>query len=110
MTKALLIENVETALIEDLLEAQKAIGQAIRVKQEALQAERAQELQALAQRYGLKVKVSDSTLKSRRQAKYQHPENHNLTWCGRGMRPRWFKELEQQGMNRKDLLIPPEHE
>jgi DNA-binding protein H-NS len=110
MMKALLIENVETAPLEDLLEAQKAIGQAIRVKQEALQAERAMELQALAQRYGLKVKVSDSTLKSRHQPKYQHPETLHLTWCGRGMRPHWFKELEQQGVNRKELLIPPEHE
>ena len=56
MTKTILMENVETAPLEDLLEAQKVIGLAIRVKQEAVQAE----------------------------------------------------QLEEQGVNRKDLLIPPD--
>ena len=111
MMKSILIESIETANIDELLEAQKAIGQAIRVKREALQVEQARELQTLAQRYGLKVRISShSILESKRQAKYRHPDNPNLTWCGRGMRPHWFKELEQHGVNRKDLLIPPEHE
>lgn len=108
MTEAIRIESIETAPLEELLEAQKAIGQAIQVKQDALQAERAQELHTLAQRYGLKVKVSGSTLENKRYPKYRHPENPNLTWCGRGMRPRWFKTLEEQGMNRKELVIPPD--
>ena len=109
MTKTILMENVETAPLEDLLEAQKVIGLAIRVKQEAVQAEQARELETLAQRYGLKVRISShSPLDSRRHPKYRHPENPNLTWYGRGMRPHWFKELEEQGVNRKDLLIPPD--
>jgi DNA-binding protein H-NS len=108
MMEAILIENMETAPLEELLEAQKAIQQAIKVKQDALQAERAQELKTLAQRYGLNVKIYDSALWSKRYPKYRHPENPHLTWCGRGMRPRWFKALEEQGINRKDLLLPPD--
>ena len=106
MTKSILIENIETAELDELLAAQKAIGQTIRVRQEAFQTERAKELQSLAQRYGLKVRISSPSAHEHKQPpKYRHPENPNLTWCGRGMRPHWLKELEQRGGNRKDLLI-----
>jgi DNA-binding protein H-NS len=107
MTQTIQIEDVAMASLEELRAAQKAIREAIRGKQDAVQAERARELQTLAQRYGLTVRVSSlSPPKSKRPAKYQHPENPYLTWGGRGTRPRWFKALEEQGMNRNDLLLP----
>lgn len=30
-------------------------------------------------------------------AKYAHPENPELTWTGRGRKPKWFEELDEDG-------------
>lgn len=38
---------------------------------------------------------------------YRHPDNPAITWTGRGRRPRWMTELEEeQGVNRERLRIP----
>ena len=37
--------------------------------------------------------------------KYRHPENHSLTWSGRGRQPGWYKELVAAGTPEKDLII-----
>jgi DNA-binding protein H-NS len=38
-------------------------------------------------------------------AKYRHPENHSLTWSGRGRRPAWFTEALDGGMSKEDLAV-----
>lgn len=99
------------ATLEELLGAHRAIGQVVTAKQEALKVERAMELQTLAQRYGLKVRISSPhALGGKRPPKYRHPENPDLTWCGRGMRPHWVRSLEEQGMNREEWIIHPDAE
>lgn len=109
MTQELRIDDIETASLEELFTAQKALGLAIQAKQDAVQAQLARELQTLAQHYGLKVNISSClSSKSKQPPKYRHPEKHDLTWCGIGMRPHWFKALEEQGVNRNDLRVPSE--
>lgn len=37
--------------------------------------------------------------------KYRHPENQDLTWTGRGNKPRWVQELLEAGRSLEELLI-----
>lgn len=37
--------------------------------------------------------------------KYRSPNDANLTWTGRGVSPKWFAALIEQGMTRDQLLI-----
>jgi DNA-binding protein H-NS len=37
--------------------------------------------------------------------KYRDPENAELTWSGRGKRPRWFNEALKAGKKESDLLV-----
>ena len=37
--------------------------------------------------------------------KYQHPENPQQTWTGKGRQPEWFKELVTQGRTFEELKI-----
>lgn len=37
--------------------------------------------------------------------KYQHPENPELTWTGKGRQPKWIKAAIKDGKTLDDLLI-----
>ena len=37
--------------------------------------------------------------------KYRNPADPKVTWAGRGMQPRWFREAIAAGKKEKDLLI-----
>jgi DNA-binding protein H-NS len=37
--------------------------------------------------------------------KYQHPENPDVTWTGKGRQPKWIKEAEAAGRSRDEFLI-----
>lgn len=37
--------------------------------------------------------------------KYRHPTNAQLQWTGRGVAPKWLKELEERGRRREEFLI-----
>ena len=45
--------------------------------------------------------------KTRRKVKpkYRNPADANMTWTGRGKRPRWFNDAITAGKKEKDLLI-----
>lgn len=47
----------------------------------------------------------DKKAKTRAEPKYQHPENPELTWTGKGKRPKWINEILEQGKTLKDLEI-----
>lgn len=38
-------------------------------------------------------------------AKYQNPANPEETWTGRGMAPKWIKDLVAAGRNKDEFLI-----
>lgn len=43
------------------------------------------------------------------RAKYMHPQNHALTWSGRGgTPPRWYADFLANGGSEAELIIPPE--
>lgn len=38
-------------------------------------------------------------------AKYRHPEDHSLTWTGRGRKPVWLAQLLEAGSKLEDVAI-----
>ena len=38
-------------------------------------------------------------------AKFSNPDNPSQTWTGRGMAPKWLKELVKQGHDKNEFLI-----
>lgn len=39
--------------------------------------------------------------------KYRNPNNHAEVWTGRGVSPKWVRDLMAQGMTKEQMLIPP---
>ncbi|HEY8220011.1 MAG TPA: H-NS histone family protein [Methylobacter sp.] len=47
-----------------------------------------------------------STRKGSRVAiKYRHPDDHNKTWTGRGVAPKWMQELLSKGRDRSEFEV-----
>ena len=38
-------------------------------------------------------------------AKFSNPDNPSQTWTGRGMAPKWLKDLVEKGHNKDEYLI-----
>ena len=55
---------------------------------------------SLAQLTGGKARTSQTVV-----PKYAHPENPELTWTGRGRKPRWLAEALDQGKSLEDMKI-----
>ena len=101
---------VEAATLEDLRAMEEIVQKEIasRVKAEADEARK--KIRELASAYGLDVEsiLAAPTAKATRQpveAKYRHPDNHELTWTGRGRAPVWVTDLEAAGVNRESFKI-----
>lgn len=57
--------------------------------------------------FGLNELLGTSVKKSRALAKtkYAHPENPDMTWSGRGRKPRWFADAVANGLSPDDLAV-----
>lgn len=96
--------------IKELKQLQKEVDHAIstyeaRAKKEALLAieEKAKELG-----FNLGELLATSKPKAKRgkvAAKYAHPENPDLTWTGRGRKPKWVEAALADGKNLDELAI-----
>lgn len=64
-------------------------------------------LEAVAKEKGFNLAELTNPKKARTavKAKYQHPENPEVTWSGRGRRPAWFNEALDRGISQEDLRI-----
>jgi len=52
------------------------------------------------------VTRKDSRQKRRKAAaKYRNPDDHSVTWSGRGKHPRWFNAALERGISQEDMLI-----
>lgn len=56
---------------------------------------------------GNAARTAKSAKKTRAKApvKFQHPENAELKWTGRGNKPNWVKECLANGLTMEQLLI-----
>ena len=80
-----------------------------RRKQEAKEAQK--ELKAVAEKYGFSLNElvgapqAGGGQKAKAKALYCHPGDASKTWSGRGRRPNWIKEWEEQGRNIDELRV-----
>lgn len=66
-------------------------------------------LEARAKEFGFSLAELTGSPKSKKRAsakaKYHHPENRDVTWSGRGRKPKWFQEALDAGMARDALMV-----
>ncbi len=88
---------------------QKDVAKAIATFEDRQKAEAKAKLEAMAKELGYPLaELVSVDMKAARQSgppKYQHPENPNLTWTGRGRKPGWFIEALAAGKTKAELAI-----
>ena len=93
------------------------LAQKAALKQQIVEAQRAQKAQAIAQvrslmaEHGLTVAdLGSRTVSARRgaggkvAAKFRHPQT-NQTWSGRGLQPNWLKQALARGARLEDFKV-----
>lgn len=94
--------------IKDLEKLQKDVAKAIdsyydRKRKEAIVA-----VNSVAQEMGFNLSELLDGAKGKKAPqppKYQHPENPDKTWSGRGRQPQWLKDQLADGKDLEDFLI-----
>ena len=49
--------------------------------------------------------MSEANVKPKVAPKFRHPEDAELTWSGRGRKPKWFVKQLEAGVSPDDLAI-----
>lgn len=92
----------------ELKKLHRDVSKAIETFEDRQKSEARAALEAKAREMGFSVSdLFDGPRKgkSKRPAKYRHPENAELTWSGRGRQPRWIKEALTSGQSLEEFLI-----
>jgi len=89
------IENAEKALKNKLVNHRKEV---------------IAQIKELAASVDLTVEISEAKRSSTRAGakvaiKYRHPSDETKTWTGRGMMPKWLKELTDSGKDIKSFAV-----
>ncbi len=104
-----------TTNLHDLSEAELAkmidsAQKALRDRQEGKRREGIAKIREIAASIGVNVEISEPTKASPRKGgkvavKYQNPANPANKWTGRGMKPKWLRELIEQGRNLEEFAV-----
>lgn len=101
--------NLQLLSMDELKKLEKSVAKAITTFEERQKSEARSELESLAKKYGYALSdlVETAPQKTRRpaEAKYRHPQDSNLTWSGRGRKPKWISEGLASGKPIEDFLI-----
>lgn len=89
------IENAEKALKNKLTNKRKEV---------------IAQIKELAASIGVIVEIHEPDKRSARKGakvaiKYRHPQDHNKTWTGRGVAPKWMQELLSAGRQRSEFEV-----
>ena len=98
------LSELELAAMID--NAQKAL----RDRQEGKRKEGIAKIREIATSIGVAVEISDPSKSSARKGgkvavKYQNPANPANKWTGRGMKPKWLRELIEQGRQLEEFAV-----
>ncbi len=83
---------------------------ALKEKQERKHKEVISQIMQLADSIGVSVTITESNEKPDTQSrkvlpKYRDPNDYSKTWSGRGMKPKWMRELIESGRDKSEFLI-----
>lgn len=91
--------------IIDLVKKKNEIEAAIKKTKKTLRKDARKKIISLATEFDISLEKLFKTAAEQVLPKYRHPENHQLTWSGRGLMPKWMKELIANGRSKEEFLI-----
>lgn len=104
-----------TTNLHELSESELAVvidnaQKALLARQEGKRKEGIAKIREIASSIGVTVEISDSGKTSPRKGgkvavKYQNPANPVNKWTGRGMKPKWLRELIEQGRHLEEFSV-----
>lgn len=101
--------DLNTLELPDLKQLQKDVAKAIENFESRKKAEAVAALEAQAKEFGFSLADLAGEAKGRKRGasapKYRHPENADITWTGRGRKPKWVAEHIAAGKDIADLEI-----
>ncbi|WP_127903736.1 H-NS family nucleoid-associated regulatory protein [Solirhodobacter olei] len=93
----------------ELKQLQKDVAKAIESFESRKKADAVAALEAQAKELGFSLADLAGAAKGKKRGisapKYRHPENPNITWTGRGRKPRWVSEHIASGKDIEELEI-----
>lgn len=104
------MSDLEGLSVEQLQEVIESAESALKAKQISERKEVYAQIKELAASVGATVEIYNSSdkkrvTKAKVPPKYRHPENTELTWTGRGMKPIWLRDLLDLGRDQTEFLI-----
>ena len=99
--------DLSALTLEELKALEKDVPKAIKDLKARQKAEALAAVEAKANEFGFSLSElgTTGTRKTVSAPKYQHPENPELTWTGKGRKPAWFAEALAAGVSANDMLI-----
>jgi DNA-binding protein H-NS len=101
--------DLKNLSLDELKSLQKNVEKAISSFEERRRKEALAAADAAARKAGFSLKElvggTNKAAKTRGIPKYQHPENPELVWTGKGRPPAWFKKATESGTPADSLLI-----
>ena len=102
--------ELDALSLKELKKLQNDVGKAISTYEDRMKKEALAELEAKAREMGFNLNELLGGSKGKRTGgtvapKYAHPENPELTWTGRGRKPKWVEEALSSGKSLEDLAI-----
>lgn len=87
--------------IEDLEKMRSALELQINAKRKAARLDAAMTLSRTARELGFSIRELIPLLRDEADmpVKYRHPDQPELTWCGKGRRPLWLNEAIDSGID-----------
>lgn len=100
--------NLDDLSLKELKKLHKDVEKTINEYEDKKLAEARSELEARAKEMGFSLHdlIGERKPRARVAPKYRHPENAELTWTGRGRKPRWIEDALGSGSDLEDFLIP----
>ena len=92
--------------LAELKQLEKDVAKAIKTFEARHKKSAKAAAEAAAREFGFSLSelTSGSAEKPKAASKFRHPENPEVTWSGRGRKPKWFVEALERGMSEGDLL------
>ncbi len=88
----------------------KDAEKALKLKKEKKRKEVLARIQELAESIDVRVEIKESDKKNTRKGikipiKYRNPNNPDEKWTGRGLMPKWLRELIEQGHDKSEFEV-----
>jgi DNA-binding protein H-NS len=96
---------------DELLSLRKDVDKALKTLESRRRKDALKDAKEAAAKYGISLSElmgdtkSTKSYKTKGVAKYQHPENADMTWTGKGRRPEWIKEHLEAGKSLDEVAI-----